>query len=206
MATRINYQYPRRQNGEMGYPMQPMGAARRDEHFITFAENEDEGAECSDCAYCSQCERCVSFCETVTVHDSFDIHEVNSSTANIAYDTDFLGYTLDYVSMEAKLPYGSSCQVDVYRVSINGAIPYIVSMGPVRSNSGSNVNISVSGVCMVDEVIGYVCGDVEPEFSELEKNNVIANMDVSVEECGRSDCKNITVHGTFCFSNLPILQ
>ena len=151
------------------------------------------------------CARSVDFCETVTLHESFDPCNICSSSASIAYDTSFLGYTVEELTMNASLPCGCSCPVDVYRISLTGAIPYIVNIGKVESGCGEPVCLSVQGSTMVDEVVGYACGGNEPELGEISCCSVTPEIHVAVKPCGCSGKTNVTVSGTFSFSDLPVL-
>ncbi len=154
----------------------------------------------------SSCSRSVNFCETVTLHESFDPSDISSSTAKIAYDTSFLGYTVEEQTMSAQLPCGGSCPVQVYRISLTGAIPYIINVGSVSSGCGSGVCLSISGSTMVDEVVGYACGGSEPDLTELSCGSVTPSISVATEKCGCSEKTNVMVYGCFSFSNLPSLM
>lgn len=159
----------------------------------------EAGSCCSQCS----CTRCVEFCETITLNAPFNPAGINSDSARIAYDPRFLGYTVEPETVQAELPCGGTCPVDVYRIGLTGAIPYIIDVGPVSSECGVPVRLSCTGNVMLDEMIGYICGGDEPELTELDCRNVVPRVRVSVSDCGRSDNANVTVYGTFCFSGLP---
>ena len=149
------------------------------------------------------CSRCVEFCETVTLHEMFTAN-ISPSSTRIAYDTSFLGYTVEEETVHAKLPCGGSCPVTVYKVSLTGAIPYIINCGTVTSGCGSPCLLSIQGSVMVDEPVGYACD--EPDLTELSCSNVTPHVEVLSEQCGCSEKTNITCCGTFTFSNLPALM
>ncbi len=149
------------------------------------------------------CTRSVEFCETMTLNGSFDAGEITEDCARIAYDPSYLGYTVEPETVQATLPCGGTCPVDVYKVGFAGAIPYIVDLGPVSSACGTPVRMSVFGNVMVEEFIGYICGSEEPELTELRCNNITPEIKVAVSDCGNSENTNITVYGTFSFSGLP---
>ncbi len=165
----------------------------------------EEGCGCGRDKMECGCARSVDFCETITLHESFDPCNICSSSASIAYDTSFLGYTVEEQTMKASLPCGCSCPVDVYRISLTGAIPYIVNIGTVESGCGEPVCLSVQGSTMVDEVVGYACGDNEPELGDISCCSITPEINVSVKPCGCSGKTNVTVSGTFSFSDLPVL-
>lgn len=169
---------------------------------ITNIENGDI-IEAGCCCSQRSCTRCVEFCETMTLNAPFNPSGINAECARIAYDPRFLGYTVEPETVQAELPCGGCCPVDVYRIGLTGAIPYIIDVGPVSSECGSPVRLSCTGNVMVDEMIGYICGGDEPELTELDCGNVKPNVRVSVSRCGASDNTNVTVYGTFCFSGLP---
>jgi hypothetical protein len=110
------------------------------------------------------------------------------------------------MTMSAQLPCGGCCPVQVYRISLTGAIPYIINVGSVKSGCGCSVCLSVSGSTMVDEVVGYACGGSEPDLTELSCGSVTPSVNVSTEQCGCSGKTNVTVYGCFEFSNLPSLM
>jgi len=170
------------------------------------AEATSAGCECDCAVKCSDecCPRCVNLCETLTLHESFDASGIAADCARIAYDVSFLGYTVEELTMDAELPCGGTCPVDVYRVSLTGAIPYVISVGTVTSGCGSAVDLSVEGSTMVDEVVGYVCGGNEPDLSELCCCDVTPDISVSTEQCGCSGKTNVKICGTFTFK-LPSL-
>ncbi|MEA5060052.1 MAG: hypothetical protein EOM66_07415 [Clostridia bacterium] len=155
---------------------------------------------------CSRpCPRSVAFCETLTLHESFDASCITEESARIAYDTSFLGYTVEELTMSATLPCGGTCPVPVQRVTLTGAIPYLISVGPVSSGCGSQVDLCIQGSTMVDEVVGYACGSSDPDLSAVTCSNVTPSLRVSVTPCGCSDKTNVTVCGKFTFNNLPPL-
>lgn len=204
MSARINY-VDRNRNRRM-----PVHAAEMCEgqEFIPAGEAE-ESCRCEE--HCGKnkgecgCARSVDFCETVTLHESFDPCNICGSSASIAYDTSFLGYTVEELTMNASLPCGCSCPVDVYRISLTGAIPYIVNIGKVESGCGEPVCLSVQGSTMVDEVVGYACGGNEPDLGEISCCSVTPEIHVAVKPCGCSGKTNVTVSGSFSFSDLPVL-
>lgn len=206
MSARINY-VDRNRNRRM--PPQVSDACE-EQSFIA-AGTADENCRCEEVCGCNRdtqgcgCARRVDFCETVTLHESFDAGNICSSSASIAYDTSFLGYTLEELTMNASLPCGCSCPVDVYRISLTGAIPYIINVGTVESGCGEPVCLSVQGSTMVDEVVGYACGGNEPELSDISCCSVTPDITVTVKPCGCSGKTNVTVSGTFSFSDLPVL-
>ena len=195
MATRIINQ----PNGRNQTPDLSLAAAAG-----TNIENETEGNVCP-CGGCdaNSCTRCVEFCETITLRSPFNASGICTDSARIAYDPSFLGYTVEPETVQAELPCGGCCPVDVYRIGLTGAIPYVIDVGPVSSQCGAAVRLSASGNVMVDEMIGYICGGEEPQLTELGCANVRPNVRVAVSDCGRTDNTNITVYGTFCFSDLP---
>ncbi len=203
MSARINYVDRNRNRRGGGLPADICGEGE----FIpagTADENRcEEGGrdKDKDCG----CGRSADFCETVTLHESFDPCNICSSSASIAYDTSFLGYTVEELTMTASLPCGCSCPVDVYRISLTGAIPYIVNIGSVESGCGEPVCLSVQGSTMVDEVVGYACGGNEPELGDIACCSVTPEINVSVKPCGCSGKTNVTVYGKFTFSDLPVL-
>lgn len=153
-----------------------------------------------------RCERSVEFCETLTLHESFDASAITCTCANIAYDTSFLGYTVEPATVQATLPGGGCCPINVFMVSLTGAIPYIIDVGPVSSGCGCPVRLSLPGSVMVDESIGYTCGDAEPDLTELTCGSVTPHIHTEISDCGCSARTNITVHGSFCFTGLPTCQ
>lgn len=152
MSARINY-------ANRDFPNRPSAAPAEDtgrtcSEPIAASANTPAGCDCSSepdsacscgCESCTPCSRSVNFCETITLHESFDASDVCSSTAKIAYDTSFLGYTVEEMTMSAQLPCGGCCPVQVYRISLTGAIPYIINVGSVKSGCGCSVCLSVSG-------------------------------------------------------------
>ncbi|MEG1547585.1 MAG: hypothetical protein RR232_02410 [Clostridia bacterium] len=150
-----------------------------------------------------KCTHCVNFCETLTLHESFDPSGISASSACIAYDTSFLGYTITEEMMDAELPCGGCCPIKVYKISLTGAIPYIMSVGSVKAACGCKVPLSVSGSTMVDEVIGYTCKDCDAELEGLKCSDIETCIDVKTQPCGCSEKTNITLHGTFKFKNVP---
>lgn len=108
--------------------------------------------------------------------------------------------------MKASLPCGGHCMVPVKRITITGAIPYLISVGPVTSGCGGPVDLCIQGVAMVDEVVGYLCGSTEePDLDPFSCDNVIPCICASVEPCGCSEKTNVTVCGRFAFYNLPVM-
>ena len=108
--------------------------------------------------------------------------------------------------MNASLPCGGYCPVCVQRISLTGAIPYIVSIGPVVSSCGCPVNLSIQGSAMVNVVVGYTCSSAgEPDLDTLSCRNVEPSIRLDVTPCGCSGKTNITVYGQFFFPNLPAL-
>ena len=198
MSTRISYG---RNNGNgRGNGTNRPNTAARPQAAVEFEQNGVEGGfkcreKCGDLK--------AKFCETVTLHESFDASNITPSSIRICYDTNFLGYTLEELSVDAKLPCGGSCPIEVLRVSLTGAIPYIVSAGPVTSTCGSGTCLSCQGVCMVDEVIGYLCNEEDPDLESLGCASVTPTVDIDVERCGCSNNTNVTFRGVFAFSNLP---
>lgn len=197
MSTRISYGRSNgRGSGGRGRPVAPVQVQGAQ------APEQTGGGGCSSC-----CPGCASltapFCETVTLHESFDASCLSPSCVRICYDTNFLGYTLDEYSVQAQLPGGGCCPVDVLRVSLTGAIPYLISAGPIRSSCGDDTTISCQGVCMVDQVIGYLCNEEDPDLESLDCGNVTPTVDVDVDRCGCSGKTNLTFRGVFTFSDLP---
>lgn len=155
---------------------------------------------------CSRpCPPSVPFCETMTLHESFDVSGICEENTRICYDTRFLGYTVEELSMKASLPCGGYCMVPVRRVTLTGAIPYLISIGPVRAGCGDPVNLCIQGSTMVDEVVGFICSDEEPELELIGCNNVSPCIGVTAEPCGCSNKSNVTVCGKFMLHNLPSL-
>lgn len=197
MSARINYvERNRRRN-------MPCERPHHDQSTVSAGAAAEEGAEHHhEC----ECRRSVDFCETLTLHESFDASAVCSESATIAYDTSFLGYTVEELTMNAELPCGCSCPVAVQRISLTGAIPYIINVGSVSSGCGDDVSLSIQGSTMVDEVVGYTCETNDPELEEVSCENVTPCIDeVDVSPCGCSGKTNVTVKGRFVFSNLPVL-
>ena len=116
MSARINY-------ANRDFPNRPSAAPAEDtgrtcSEPIAASANTPAGCDCSSepdsacscgCESCTPCSRSVNFCETITLHESFDASDVCSSTAKIAYDTSFLGYTVEEMTMSAQLPCGGCC-------------------------------------------------------------------------------------------------
>lgn len=148
------------------------------------------------------CKRSVAFCETFTLHESFDACGINPDCARIAYDTSLLCYSVESLTMPVMLPCGCQCQVPVQRLTLTGAIPYVISAGPIRSACGGEVSVCVQGSAAVDEVVRYICGDEEPDMADLSCDNVKPRLFVSVEPCGCSDKTNITFCGRFIFQDI----
>lgn len=178
----------------MGTAEEPLDAQRIQNQQIQYE---------SSCS--GPCTRSVPFCETLTLHESFDASDITENSARIAYDTSFLGYTVEELTMSATLPCGGCCPVPVQRVSLTGAIPYLISVGPVSGSCGCPVDLCIQGSTMVDEVVGYVCGTDEPDLSTITCNNVTPCLCVSAAPCGCSNKTNVTVCGKFTFHNLPPL-
>jgi len=204
MSARINYVDRSRNRRGCAEPADSNG-----EGLLISAGTADEN-RCQDDGWDKEKENCgcgrsVDFCETVTLHESFDPCSICSSATGIAYDTSFLGYTVEELTMNASLPCGCSCPVDVYRISLTGAIPYIVNIGKVESGCGEPVCLSVQGSTMVDEVVGYACGGNQPELGDISCCSVIPEIKVAVKPCGCSGKTNVTVYGKFTFSDLPVL-
>lgn len=197
MSARINY-VDRNRNSRMSVPA--TGVSEEQEFIPEGTAEENCGRE-EGCG----CARSVDFCETVTLHESFDPGNICSSSARIAYDTSFLGYTVEDLTMTASLPCGCSCPVDVHRISLTGAIPYIVNIGNVESNCGEHVCLSVQGSTMVDEVVGYACSGSEPDLGDISCCSITPEIRVAVKPCGCSGKTNVTVSGVFRFSDLPVL-
>ena len=101
--------------------------------------------------------------------------------------------------MSAQLPCGGCCPVQVYRISLTGAIPYIINVGSVKSGCGSSVCLSVSGGTMVDEVVGYAGGS-EPDLTELSCGSVTPSVNVSTEQCS---CHGGAQHDASAASSFP---
>jgi hypothetical protein len=186
-----------------GHRGRPNGSAQTQPQN-TSEHNENGGSEGSEGRCHHRCgDLKAPFCETVTLHESLDASNITPASIRIAYDTDFLGYTLEELSMDAKLPCGGSCPIDVLRVTLTGAIPFIISAGPVTSGCGAGTALSCQGVCMVDEFIGYLCNDEEPDLESLGCASVSPTVDIDVEKCECTKNTNVTFHGAFTFSNLP---
>ena len=200
MNGKINYA-DRNRNGRM---LQNRAMPCECGEMITAGQAGGDSCGCSEEKECG-CARSVDFCETVTLHESFDPSCICGDAATIAYDTSFLGYTVEELSMNASLPCGCSCPVDVYRISLTGAIPYIINVGTVESGCGAPVCLSVQGSTMVDQVVGYACGPAEPELNDITCCSVTPEVNVSIKPCGCSGKTNITVYGKFSFSDLPVL-
>ncbi len=197
--TRISYS---RNNANSGRGSgRPNAQARPQNAAENFENGSTDGGGCGCSQKCGDLK--APFCETVTLHESFDARNITPSSIRICYDTDYLGYTLEELSMDAKLPCGGSCPIDVYRVSLTGAIPYMISAGPVTSGCGSGTCLSCQGVCMVDEFIGYLCNDEEPDLETLGCASVTPTVDIDVERCDCSNNTNVTFRGVFTFSDLP---
>lgn len=204
MSARINY-VDRNRSRRMAVPAQNAGEECT---LVTTCDTGicgGDGCGCNNSPTGCGCAKSVDFCETVTLHESFNAGNVCTQSTRIAYDTSFLGYTVEQLTMDASLPCGCSCPVDVYRISLTGAIPYIVNVGQVESGCGDSVCLAIQGSTMVDEVVGYACGDSEPELTDISCASVTPNIDVTVKSCGCSGKTNVTVSGTFSFSNLPVL-
>ncbi len=162
-----------------------------------------QAAEANARNFCSDpCKRSVAFCETFTLHESFDACGINPDTARIAYDTSLLSYSVETITMPVMLPCGCQCQVPVQRLTLTGAIPYIMSVGTVSSTCGGEVSVCVQGNAAVDEVVRYLCGDEEPDLDPLSCDNVLPRLFVSTEPCGCSDKTNITFCGRFIFQGI----
>lgn len=149
------------------------------------------------------CARSVEFCETMTVNSPFNASNIKEDCARIAYDAGYLGYTVEPETVQAELPCGGTCPVDVFKIGLSGAIPYVIDVGPITADCGMPVCMSCFGNVMVDEFIGYICGSEEPELTELNCSNVTPSIQVAISDCRNSDNTNITVYGTFSFSGLP---
>ncbi len=147
------------------------------------------------------CKRSVAFCETFTLHESFDACGINPDSARIAYDTSLLGYSVESLTMPVMLPCGCQCEVPVQRLTLTGAIPYLLSVGTVSSTCGGEVPVCVQGSAAVDEVVRYICGDEDPEMDDFSCDNVKYCLFVSAEPCGCSDKTNITFCGRFIFQD-----
>ena len=163
------------------------------------------GCNCNCGCECGARARGVEICETMTLHESFDPCAVCANSATIAYDTSFLGYTVEQERVNVTLPFGGNVCVNVAKVSLTGAIPYIINVGPICSSCGSPVTCSLQGSTMVDEVIGYVCEGNDPGLCDISCSNVIPSLEVQVEKCGAGK-SNIVVRGMFNFVNLPELM
>lgn len=206
MSARINY-VDRNLNHRMS-PNIPEMEEEREFIAAGTADGEcacEDGCERDEERHDCGCRKSVDFCETVTLHESFDASGICDASARIAYDTSFLGYTVEELTMNASLPCGCTCPVDVYRISLTGAIPYIINVGTVESSCGEPVCLAIQGSTMVDEVVGYACGDNEPELTEVSCCSVAPDISVSVKPCGCSGKTNVTVLGKFSFSDLPVL-
>ena len=173
------------------------------ESLVLEARNEASSDTCN-CKRRSTPE--VSFCETITLNERFDTSGLNTATTRIAYDTDFLGFTVEEETVAALLPCGGCCEVTVQKITLAGAIPYIISVGSVSAGCGSPVDICFQGTAMVDLVIGYVCGDEAPELGEVSCSNVRPFLCVSSDPCGCSEKTNVTVCGKFVFHNIPVVM
>lgn len=149
-----------------------------------------------------RCKRSVAFCETFTLHESFNACGINPDTARIAYDTSLLCYSVESLTMPVMLPCGCQCQVPVQRLTLTGAIPYLISVGTVSSTCGGEVSVCVQGSAAVNEVVRYICGDEDPEMDDLCCDNVKPCLFVSTEPCGCSDKTNITFCGRFIFQDI----
>lgn len=199
MATRIINQPPGQQARMV--PTPPRTTAN--EVALPCEDTNEAESEMPTTACGGSCTRSVEFCETMTLPAPFNTDAIKTNCARIAYDTSFLGYTVEPESVQAQLPCGGCCPVDVFRIGLAGAIPYIIDIGPVSSACGDTVRVNVTGNVMVDEAIGYICGGTEPELNELSCQNVTPHLCVEIADCGCTDNSNITVYGTFSFSNLP---
>lgn len=141
----------------------------------------------------------VRFCETITLHDSFSVQGVADQSASIAYDTDYIGYVIDHSTMNAQLPCGGTCPVNVYRISLIGAVPYIVSAGPVSGAQGVPIPVGAQGCAMVNQVVGYACGDA-PEMPVIRHGDVSASVEVETAPCGHANKTMLTFKGVFTIS------
>ncbi|MCE5235513.1 MAG: hypothetical protein ABFC62_03905 [Clostridiaceae bacterium] len=201
MGTRINYGRTSGNGGD-GRIRRPVAVAQNAAQNAVQNERRDNvGGEGGCCP--KRRDLKAPFCETVTLHESFDASNITPSSVCICYDTNYLGYTLEELTVDAKLPCGGTCPMDVMRVSLTGAIPYTISAGPVTSTCGDSVALSCQGVCMVDEDIGYLCNDEDPDLDTLGCSNVTPTVDIDVDRCGCSGKTNVTFRGVFTFSNLP---
>lgn len=145
----------------------------------------------------------VTFCETITLNEGFDTSCINPACTRICYETEFLGFTVETKTMMALLPCGGHCEIPVQMIRLTGAIPYLINVGPVRASCGSPIDLCFQGVALVDSVVGYLCGDEEPELDALTCENVLPVLCVSTEPCGCSCKTNVTVCGKFTFCGLP---
>ena len=197
---------PRNEQAEVPGGPAPIEAGKAAEAMATAEESKQEATEAAkgrDENFCGDpCKRSVAFCETFTLHEAFDASCIDPANARIAYDTSFLCHSVETVTMPALLPCGCQCQVPVQRLTITGAIPYLISVGPVTSQCGGEASISVQGNAAVDEVVRYICGEDEPEVSPLTCEDVTCCLFVSAEPCGCSDKTNVTLCGRFIFQDV----
>ncbi len=157
----------------------------------------EQGNRCGKCP--PQGDIAIRFCETITLHESFSVQGVTAQSACIAYDTDYIGYVIDRSTMNAQLPCGGTCPVNVYRINLIGAIPYIVSAGPVSSAQGVPVPVGAQGCAIVNQVVGYACGDA-PEIPVIRYGDVSASVEVEPAPCGHANKTTLTFKGVFTIS------
>jgi len=194
MATRINYPYPRRRPVALSVnaTLPPRGERT--------CEEACERSEEKDCE--NQCCRCVRFCEVLSLPAGFDASGICEDSASIAYNPAFLAYSMEPVEMDVDLPCGGCCKIELNRLSLSGAIPYIVSVGPVTGTCGDSVCLSVSGVAMVDVALGYACGEEAAETELISCENISTEVQVERECCGENGGVNLIIKGSFCLNNL----
>lgn len=140
----------------------------------------------------------IEFCQTITLDQSFCADEICEKNVKIAYDTEFLGFTVEESNMKADLPCGICCDVKVQKITLAGAIPYIVCVGPVSSRCGDCVDVCATGCATADQFIGYVCHGKKLDLDPISCCNVkVEDIDVKLHKCGESKNTNVQISGKF---------
>jgi len=106
--------------------------------------------------------------------------------------------------MDLALPCGGSCPVELYRISLCGVIPYMLSVGPIKGRCGDAVCLSTSGLVTVDLDLGYLCEAPGAQWKEIGCENITACTELILPESGCKTGRNLLVKGSFCFSGLSM--